>query len=147
MSCYDYSISQNIHISVIIAVAHTQGKQRPTRLSCSHKRVCGHTHAHTNYNKAGLTERSGLFVYCCLFFVCMNVCGSALRCLFIVLWVISSSPLSPCCWLGLSFVEKRAALSGQERRRRKKWKDGERRRKREQEGKKDKMEKDRETEM
>lgn len=60
--------------------ARPQAKHCPARLSCSHKRCASkHTHTHTRCNKAKLTERSGLFVYCCPSF--------CVRCLLIVLRV------------------------------------------------------------
>lgn len=73
MTGYDYCISQNIQIGVIITLEHMLTKQRPASLSCSQK-TCTATHMRTNLQqKGGLTQRSHLFIYCHPSFVCANV--------------------------------------------------------------------------
>lgn len=73
MTCYVYSISQNIQIGVIITPKHMLTKQRPAHLSCSQKDMHYRTHAHQFTTKRGLTQRSHLFIYCHPSFVCANV--------------------------------------------------------------------------
>lgn len=74
MTCYDNSISQNIHIFCYYSY-NPQASQTVSHPSFLLTQTCARPHTHTNYNKAGLTEGSGLFIYCCPSFVCTNVCG------------------------------------------------------------------------
>lgn len=111
MNCYDYSISQNIHIFCYYNYkAHvSQTVSHPSfRLTQTCVQPHTRTHTHTNIKQSRVygEVRS---VYLLSSFLCVCECvWVALRCLFIVLLVINSSPLSPCCWLGLSCTEREA---------------------------------------
>lgn len=104
MTGYDYSISQNIQIGVIITPKHMLTKQRPARLSCSQK-TCTTAHMHTNLQQKGGWHRGHICLFTAILPLYVPMClWIVLRCLFIMLRLINSSPLSPCCWLGLSYV-------------------------------------------
>lgn len=122
MSCYDYNISQNSHYGYI---THTQAKQCPTRLSCSHKHVCGHTHTQI------ITKQGWQRGQVCLFTVVLPLCASmcvalSIHCVMGDKQLTSVTPLLTRAWLHWG---EGGAERAREIYRRKKWKDGERERK------------------
>lgn len=101
MNCYDCYLTNHPYFCFYNKKAHISQTvfHPPFQLT----QTCVQPHTCTHKLQQSRVDTEVTSVYLLSSFLCVWV---VLRCLFIVLWVINSSPLSPCCWLRLTYAEK-----------------------------------------